>query len=246
MKAKVSHESKRVYLHDRLDAGTTRELNWILELKNRGTEIIEVAGLETQFPFGFLRKVIGGGISREVVVWPRRVDYKFSPKLGKRGHQPGNTLRKPGSGTELINLRSYKVGDPQRLVHWKASARQPRLMVRQMSEENQDAYLIFLETPLSKWQPGEQFEKLCAFAGSLAEDLYMQNRLLGTAINDEAVLPIKRINDLHYFLEKLAKLQPLEQYNPVNDIMGATIITFTPDNGNRVKAYVGGNEAGSA
>ncbi len=246
VKAKVSRESKCIYLHDRLDAGTTRELNWILELKNRGTEIIEVAGLETQFPFGFLRKVIGGGISREGVVWPRRIDYKFSPKLGKRGHQPGNTLRKPGSGPELINLRSYKVGDPQRLVHWKASARQQRLMVRQMSEENQDAYLIFLETPLSKWQPGEQFEKLCAFAGSLAEDLYMQNRLWGTAINDDVVLPIKRINDLHYFLQKLAKLQPLEQYNPVNDIMGATIITFTSDNGNQVKAYVGGNEAGSA
>ncbi len=246
VKAKISQSSKRMYLEERLDAGASRELNWILELKKRGTEIIEVAGLETQFPFGFLRKIIGGGISREVIVWPRRIEYYFSPKLGKRGHQQGNTLLKPGSGTELINLRDYKAGDPQRLVHWKASARQQRIMVRQMSEENQDAYLIFLETSRAVWKDDEQFEKLCAFAGSLAEDLYMQNRLWGTAINDEAVLSIKRLSDLHFYLENLSKLTPLDHYTPVNESMGATVITFLPGINNRVEAYVGGNKAGSA
>ncbi len=246
VKAAVSDKSKRIYLQERLDALSSVQLDWIFEPDRRGIERIEIAGLETQFPFGFLRKIIGGGISRQVVVWPKLVDYVFNPTTGRHAHKQGSTNFKPGGGAELVNLREYQPGDPQRLVHWKASARLQRLMVRQMCEENQDAYLIFLETPSTIWQAGDQFEKLCSFAAALAEDLYMDDRLWGAALNDEPVFVIKRLSDLHFFLEKLAGLQPVENYAPLEETRAATVITFTPGSGDRVYANVGGNQAGSA
>ncbi len=246
MRAAMSGESKRLYLQERLDAMSSVRLDWMFEPKKRGIEQIDIAGLETQFPFGFLRKIIGGGISRQVVVWPKRIDYVFKPASSRHAYQQGSANFKPGSGAELVNLRHYQPGDAQRLVHWKASARLRRLMVRQMCEENQEAYLLFLETPESVWSEGGQFEKLCSFAAALAEDLYMNDRLWGAAINDEPVLPIKRLSDLHFFLEKLAQLHPVEDYRPLEETQAATTITFSPGAGDRVNAYVGGNKAGSA
>jgi uncharacterized protein (DUF58 family) len=218
----------------------------MFEPKCRGVERIEVAGLETQFPFGFLRKIIGGGIAREVAVWPARIEYEFKPAIGRSAHQPGSINVKPGGGAELVNLRNYYPGDPQRLVHWKATARMRRVMVRQMCEEHQEAFLLFVETPASLWSDPEQFEALCSFAASLAEDLFMEDRLWGAGINDEPVIVMKKISDLHFILGRLAELQPVDHYTPIEEITAATIINFGPGPGKQVYSYVGGNKAGSA
>ena len=239
-------ESRRLYLQERLEAGAAKRLDWIFEPNKRGDETIELAGLESKFPFGFLRKIIGSSYSSEVTVWPRRITYTFRPTSGLHSHRQGSTVLKPGSGAELINLREYRSGDTMRQVYWKASARLRRLIVRETSDENQDAYLIFLETPGDIWPHSEQFETLCSFVGSLAEDLYMSDRLWGAAINDRPVQTIKRLSDLHALLAELARLEPIDHYMPIQEVMGATIITFKPGPNNQVFAYVGGNKAGSA
>lgn len=238
--------TRTLYQQERLDPGDRTHLSWLLEPPARGVDTIAITHLESLFPFGFLRKHIWGGIRHDVVIWPRRVDYAFTPPAGHHRHQQGNMVLKPGSGTELINLRDYRHGDPMRLVHWKASARMQQLMVRDMSEENQEAYLIFLETPASVWSDAEQFETLCSVAASLAEDLYRRDQLWGTAINDQPVLLIKRLSDLHRFLEQIARLQRVEHYAPVEAVMGATIITFSPGAGQQVQMYVGSTQAGAA
>ncbi len=55
VRAQRSEVSKRVYLQERLDARSSTRLDWIFEPKSRGREVIAIDGLETQFPFGFLR-----------------------------------------------------------------------------------------------------------------------------------------------------------------------------------------------
>ena len=246
VKAVAAREGRRLYLRERLDGQSDIRLEWMYEPAGRGLETIEIAGLETQFPFGFLRKTIGGGMSKEVFVWPRRMDYEFQPIEGVHAHRKGSIRHKPGEGSELINVRTYEAGDPQRLVHWKASARLRRLMSRQMSEENQNAYLLFIETPARLWKLGEQFEVLCSFAASIAEDLYMESRLWGVAVNDEPVLSINRLSDLHHLLARLAILEPVDHYTEQSATLGATVITFGPGNGKSVHAYVGGSKKGSA
>lgn len=246
VRAQRSEVSKRVYLQERLDARSSTRLDWIFEPKSRGREVIAIDGLETQFPFGFLRKIVGGGMRREVFVWPSQIEYEFHPPSGLHAVKQGETVLKPGWGTELINLREYQTGDPQRLVHWKASARVRRLMVRQMSEENQDAYVLFVESPATVWKDAEQFEILCSFAASLAEDLYMEHSLWGTAINDEPLMPVKKLSDLHGFMEQLARLETVDRYTPMEEISDSTVITFAPGHEREVVANVGGSRAGAA
>ncbi len=247
-------KKEKVFLDSRLNAGDKRRLGWIYRPQRRGTDTIILSGLESQFPFGFLRKIVGGGIKRPVTVFPARIDYTFQPPAGHHAQRRGEISRRPGGGAELINIRRYQQGDSQRLVHWKASARLRQLMIRQMAEENRDGYLIFVESPGSLWRESpemtdresERFEKLCAFAGSLAEDLFRQGSLIGYAINDEPVSPVKRLHDLHAFLRALANLKPVEHYQPSPEITGYNLITFRPGAGDSVHAYVGGNPVGTA
>lgn len=239
-------KARRMALEDALPGGGETELEWLYEPAQRGGEKLRVAGLETHFPFGFFRRVTGPPVEHGVVVWPRRIKYTFKPPAGRHARQQGSALRRPGGGAELINLRNYTPGDSQRMVHWKATARTGRLMVRQTSEETQEAYLMFIETPARLWQPGEQFERLCGFAATLAEDLYIQGRLWGVAINDEDVVTIQRLADLHHVLDRLARLAPVETYKPLEDPSGHTLVTFQPGDATQVNAYVGGNKAGTA
>jgi uncharacterized protein (DUF58 family) len=238
-------KKERVFLDARLNAGDSRRLGWIYRPQKRGVDTIIVSGLESQFPFGFLRKIVGGGIKRPVTVFPARIEYQFKPPSGHHADRRGEISRRPGAGAELINIRRYQQGDPQRLVHWKASARLRRLMIRQMAEENRDGYLVFVESPSSLWREDEQFEKLCSFAGSLAEDLFRQGSLIGYAINDEPVSPVRRLHDMQTFLRELATLRLVDHYKPSPEITGYNLITFRPGAGGSISAYVSGNPVGT-
>ncbi|WP_269540236.1 DUF58 domain-containing protein [Cerasicoccus fimbriatus] len=237
---------ERLYLEERLDPDQQAQLEWLFTPRARGVDHIEVSGLESQFPFGFLRKMMGIGMEREIVVTPRRVDYDFRMPVGRRGRQMGAFTRRPGSGAELMNIRRYQRGDPQKIVHWKATARTRQLMVRQTEEENRDGYIIFVETPDSIWREPAQFERLCSFAASLAEDLFRESRLVGVAMNDEPLLVIKRLHDLQLFLEMLARAEPTPGYKSASEHYGSNLITFKPGTKNQVHAYLTGNLAGSA
>lgn len=236
---------ERVFLDQRLNPGEVNRLDWTYKPMKRGTDVIVISGLESQFPFGFLRKIVGGGIKRAITVFPGRIDYTFKPPSGHRSHQQGDTNRRIGGGAELINIRGYQKGDPQRLVHWKATARLRQLMIRQMAEENRDGYLLFLETPESVWQEGVALEKLCSYAASLAEDLFREGRLIGYAINDEPVTAVKRLHDLHSFMHVLAELKPVSRYEPAAEVTGPNVVIFRPGSGGSVNAYLGGSLAGS-
>ena len=60
----------RLILDGRLDPGETRRLDWILVPKARGKEIVRLDGVESAFPFGFLRKLLPGRCEVERPVWP--------------------------------------------------------------------------------------------------------------------------------------------------------------------------------
>lgn len=236
---------ERVFLEERLDPGKQTALDWNLRPEKRGAETLYLSGLESQFPFGFLRKSIGGALRKDIVVLPPRVAYSFAPPGGHHSHIPGDTNRRPGGGNELINIRRYQPGDPQRIVHWKASARQRALVVRQMAEENRDGFIIFVESADTLWREPEQLDRLCAFAGSLAEDLFRESRLLAVAINDEPLQPQKRLHDLQCFLEQLALMQTVKHYSPQPETTGRNLITFRPGPGDQIHALIGGNIAGA-
>lgn len=245
-RAEQADAVKRIYLDGRLDPGNAKQLAWAYLPQKRGVDHIAISGLESHFPFGFLKKTIGGGVAHEVLVLPERIEYTFKSPGGRlTGHSGEAVVRKSGQA-ELVNIRPYQRGDSQRLVHWKASARQQTLMVKQMSEENLQGYTLCLETIQSVWSDAEQFEVLCSYVASLAEDLFRQGHLIATVINDGPLTPTVRLADLQRFLEDLSQLAPVEHGNASPVSLSQNVITFKPGSGKHVFAYVDGEQAGTA
>jgi hypothetical protein len=101
-----------------------------------------------------------------------------------------------------------------------------------------------METSASVWTRPEQFELLCSFAGSLAEELFRLGRLESLAIDGEAPLPVLRVRDLETWLDRLALLEPSA---PVRRRVAAgargALITFEPDGERGVRAKLGNDIA---
>ncbi len=65
---------------------------------------------------------------------------RASPSASKKRNNlllpPGvHRLRRPGSGSELLDLRDYLPGDPPKTIAWKVSARRDRLITKEFESE---------------------------------------------------------------------------------------------------------------
>jgi uncharacterized protein (DUF58 family) len=155
-------------------------------------------------------------------------------------------MARAGHEGETIALRQYEAGDSHRLIHWKASARSRRLLIRQFSSQNSDACSLWLRTDASVWPRPEQFELLMSFAATLAQDLFRAGRLQSAAIDAGPQVPVKRVADLEAFLDRLAEAKPLarDPGRPAPpqgpERPRPNLMTFEPDGARGVAAYVNG------
>jgi uncharacterized protein (DUF58 family) len=241
-----SGDDGRLVLRHRLDPGDTRRMEWSFTPRHRGRELIEMAGVGSEYPFGFLNKHFGGRIEREVFVWPARVAYEASLSAMPAPNSVGEVLNRAGAGNDFVNLRRYQLGDSVRHIHWKATARQRKLMVRQLLAENHSGFYLHVESPATVWHRPEQFEQLCSLAATLAEDLFRSGQLVGAIINDHAPLQIRRVTDLDLFLDQLAVLETVDYYQPGRGGPGRNVISFEPGNPDGVHACIRGQKAASA
>lgn len=243
-------KSLRLPLRERLDAGGTAIIEWTLRPQTRGLFKVELLAVGSLFPFGFLKKIIGSELKREVVVWPAAIEYQKFPMHA--WHQPGHAEQsaRQGQGGDLFALRNYSRGDSQRLVHWKASARLQKLMVRQYGAETQTGYALWVQTSATTWTRPEQFELLCCLAATMAEDLFRSGQLVSVAVDDDAPLPVRRGTDLERFLNRLAEAKPTpssyQPSGPAATSRRTNVMTFAPDGSRGVIAYVDGEKAASA
>jgi uncharacterized protein (DUF58 family) len=242
---------ERLFLRDRLDAGEETRLEWILQPARRGVLRLELAGVGSLFPFGFLRKTLGGRLRCEVMVWPAPVEYRGGGTAVARRPQAGEHVARVGGSADLLALRHYEPGDSHRLIHWKASARLGKLVVRQFAAESAEGFTLWLRTPAEVWTRAEQFELLVSFAATLAEDLFRAGKLLGAAVNDEPPVAVRGVRDLEGFMDKLAVVECVDgekrkaEGEKVISIK-QNLITFAPDGARGVAAYVDGEKTAAA
>ncbi len=238
----------RIYLRERLEPGGATSLDWGVKPSQRGEAVVELGAVGSLFPFGFLRKNIGTALKHTVLVWPAQVEYQWKGAMAAHAGASGRRTARAGVGDDLLALRKYEQGDSHRLIHWKASARLGQLMIRQFAAESHDGFLLRLDTPATVWTRSAQFELMCSFVGTLAEDLYASGRLRGVAVNGGPMLETRRIRDLEALLDELARLQPVDQPAAGGAGSHATqnIITFAPEGARGVAAYVDGHQTASA
>ena len=239
VEARPTRAAARLYLRRRLEVGGTDRLEWTFRPARRGREVLVLSGVGSLFPFGFLRKTMGATVRREVRVWPERVTCNFSGAAAARFQLESEEVSKPGTGSDLLGLRRYRAGDSHRHIHWKASARVRQLLVRQHATEGAQTFALWLESAESVWTRPEQFELLCRFAGSLAEDLFRIGRLDSVAVDAEAPLLVRRLRDVETWRDRLAVLEPGTAGRRARPRVRGALLTFEPDGERGICARLG-------
>lgn len=246
----------RVYLRERVEPGGTATLDWGVKPTRRGEALLELGAVGSLFPFGFLKKNIGTDLKQTVLVWPAQVEYQWTGAMAAHSGSQGRRTARAGMGDDLLALRKYQQGDSHRLIHWKASARLGQMMVRQFAAESRDGFVLSLDSSADRWTRPEQFELLCSFAGTLAEDLFAAGRLRGVILNGGALRETRRLREVEAWLDDLARLEFSGNggRTPSSTTRGGgtpppithNVITFAPGGARGITAYVDGRQTASA
>lgn len=238
----------RVALRRVLDPGATDELEWDWTPPRRGAWLVRVEGLGSLFPFGFLRKFLPVGLEERVVIRPEDLDYQFIPSSGRRGLEGNTRARSRGEGVDLYGLRGYRPGDSHRLVHWKASARQGQLLVREHAAESGVSFLLRFDPSEDLWPQEGTFELGVRLASRLASDLFTQGRLRGLWLGDANPVILRRAADLELWLDALSCVQRSPRTKPVEAVQlgGARLLLIKPEGPNGAAAYADGRQVALA
>jgi uncharacterized protein (DUF58 family) len=134
----------------------------------RGRVLVTGFELSTRFPFGFFRlrrRLRARDV--EIVVYPK--PEGVGDELHLLPMDAGQTeAERRGAGHDLHSLREYQPRDDVRHIHWKASARHRRLIVREFTAEDERRVHVVLDSFVEEGgEARERFERAVTQAASL-------------------------------------------------------------------------------
>ena len=118
-------------------------------------------------PFGLASNELRTGETATLWVHPRQLPAR-APMAGypRHHHEGASTDRAPRGSAHLLDVREYVPGDEVRHLHWKATARTGRLMVRDLADPEQPRFTLVLDTR-AEALTGAEFEEAVDLAASL-------------------------------------------------------------------------------
>ncbi|NOY74290.1 MAG: DUF58 domain-containing protein [Kiritimatiellaeota bacterium] len=128
-------------------------------------------------PAGIFSRVKKFKIAAEIKIYPQtmRLESLHLQSRNKiKSSTDGRTIGISGDGQDIFGLREYRPGDPVRMIHWKASARQERLLVKEFESLRLDRVTILLDSHSKSVGEDEfdnNFEFLVKTAASMARHL---------------------------------------------------------------------------
>jgi uncharacterized protein (DUF58 family) len=112
----------------------------------RGRHRIDDVYLSSVFPFNFFIRFRRIGLDLDVIVFPAVKKCSIGDLFGREKRSKGDkTLDKTGFEAEMLSIRNYQYGDPQKYIHWKASARTGELKTKELSTLAHRPLLLELE-----------------------------------------------------------------------------------------------------
>lgn len=189
----------------RVDPGQTRRRTYERVFPVRGVHALEEVEAGTAFPFGLFRKSRRLDAPGEVRVRPRVTDVDLDALIG--GGDDGESRRLlRGDGLELFGLRDHVPGDEARRIHWKATARAGRAIVKDPAKDEPPAVVVRLA--LSGYASAPAFERAVERAASLSAALLREGFGVGLMAGELSIPASAAATQLDRILDALVDVAP--------------------------------------
>lgn len=178
-----------------LALGPRGESSWVarVPLTRRGHYRIDQVVIRTGDPFGLFESYASVGRAASVIVYPRVESlpgWILPPAQIEGTH--ATPVRTAQTTPHVTSIRPYAPGDSYNRIHWKSSARQGELQVKEFDLEQTADVWIFLDLRASS-HVGQGDESTIEYAvraaASIAARALLENRALGmTAAGSRTVV----------------------------------------------------------
>ncbi|MGI8774792.1 MAG: DUF58 domain-containing protein [Actinomycetota bacterium] len=155
-----------------IEAGSARKTGYSLRPSRRGHYPIGPLKVTVSDPFGIATRSSTLGEVTPFLVYPRTEMLTLPRDTGRRRTMASSAKRQPtgATGEDFYTLREYVAGDDLRRIHWGATAKRDRYMIRQEETPWHARATILLDDRAGSYR-GAGWERAVETAASLA-DLY--------------------------------------------------------------------------
>lgn len=222
-----------------------------LHCRRRGVFTLRDARVRTGDPFGLCEREARLEQALELVVYPRVVPLR---RLALSFHHPSTDAASPQSlildPTRTIGSREYRPGDPQRLIHWPATAHQGGLHVRVLERASNLQVCLVLDAGSfeHRWdhRGDDLFELALTALASIAVYLSEAGHPVGfltDASPPAHLLPGAGPGHLESILESMARIRPgrsprAEEWSAAYLPPGTSVVVGSSDVGWEMPARV--------
>jgi uncharacterized protein (DUF58 family) len=142
--------------------------------------------------FGLIRRVVQWPVRRQVFVHPRTVRPNSSLPGFVRDLEGEESTKRTASDLSFHTLREYVPGDDRRFIHWKSTARNGTLQVKEFLQTHRSLVAVVLSGSSADYHRatadgaamrdvGDEFEVAVSCAASIVAELVRRRRDVVTA-----------------------------------------------------------------
>lgn len=215
------HVSGSLQLFTELPGRQTVEIVYTLKTPSPGVLRFEGVKVRVSDVHGFFYRRVFLREPVEFLVLPPLADDEGRQRATKRFNTlppPGiHRLRRAGSGSELLDLRDYRAGDPPKMIAWKPSARRDRLITKEFENDVPVRCVLFLDTSegVRLGPPGNTLlTRMAGVAAAVAQASAGNRDLVGLTTFDEAeakgMAPARTKLHMINVLRRLAEVSALQ------------------------------------
>ncbi len=166
-----------------LARGEGVRLSLAVTFRGRGVRSLQAIRVSSSFPINFFVRSLDLPVFEEILVFPRPRPVPL-PAAVRQGLFQGDLAADKGYEGDLTRICDYRGGESLKLIHWKMTARQDQLMVKELSSLAAPPLVI---DPLRL--PGKNLEERLAGACWLVKALGRSGRSIGLQLDRRRIPP---------------------------------------------------------
>jgi uncharacterized protein (DUF58 family) len=190
----------------RIAPGKSEVRSYAFEPRRRGSLQFHGFVVSTRFPFGLFSKSLRLDAPEQTLVYPALEPVPPAAPAAAAAAGGEQPLPRDGGGDAADGLRDFAPGDPARRIHWRASTRARRLLVRRRSGDEAAELEVLLPTAGS--EPGDAFERRVSRAASEVVAGLDAGRRVGLRAGAERIRAAAGPRQRARLLTCLARIEP--------------------------------------